>query len=104
MSNTPAMNLDKFLTNTLRAFIQAQVEMYLASIDAYGHSPHINGVQAKYECYCVAFATLARAFTGTELLDELPTAWQQIMEAIHEQICKDGDEFLRAYGINPEEL
>lgn len=103
MSNTPAMSLDAFLANTLRTFMEGQVTMYYASIHRDGNA-NVDNVQARYEAYCVAFSTLCKAFTGTEPLEDLPEPWKNVMTAIHDQILKDGDDYLRSIGIDPEDM
>lgn len=98
------LSCDKMLERTLRTLLGTWHETYRDGMA--GDHPDIATVQAKYEVANIALHTIFEW-----VLDEpvdghaiLPEKWQGPTQAIHDLICAQGDEWLRARGIKPEEF
>jgi hypothetical protein len=98
-------SLDKFLVETLRNFLETQVDLYYTEMDRdhpqIGDGCAIQQVQASYEVASLAMATVARFAAGIDNKAEQIEAFQEPCRLFEDAICKTGDEWLIAQGIEP---
>jgi len=100
------ISMDKFLTQTLRAFLDAQFDMYFEEMDRdspqVGNGSTIQACQARYEVAYLAAATVARFACMTSQDGTIPRKYRDAMETFQRMICEAGDDWLRAQRIDPD--
>jgi hypothetical protein len=66
--------------------------------------PNVNRTQATYETACLAIATVLRFVANVSDEVPLPQELADKWTALHDAICREQDNQLRALGYKPEEF
>lgn len=97
MTSKQVLSQDDFVCRTVRAFLDAQRDLYAETIKC-ETDPEIIRNQAEYEVALLVATTVARWISRVPYGASLREPMSKGLDRFHDAICKTGDNHLQALG------